>query len=101
MTDQVCYAYASAFLQSVASDVETVVMGHDLRPSSLRICGACLAAVVSSGRRFIYAGKLPTPAIAFYAAKIHAPALVVTGSHIPFDRNGIKFFGQMVRSGRW
>ena len=92
MTDPVCYAFTAAFLQSVAGDVETVVMGHDLRPSSPRIGSACLAAVVSSGRRFIYAGKLPTPAIAFYAAKIHAPALVVTGSHIPFDRNGIKFY---------
>ena len=92
MTDPVCYAYTSAFLQSVAGDAGTVVMGHDLRPSSPRIAGACLAAVVSSGRRFIYTGKLPTPAIAFYAGKIHAPAIVVTGSHIPFDRNGIKFY---------
>ena len=92
MTDSVCYAFASAFLQSVASDDETFVMGHDLRPSSPRIANACLAAVISSVKRFIYTGKLPTPAIAFYAAKIHAPALVVTGSHIPFDRNGIKFY---------
>lgn len=92
MTDPVCYAFASAFLQSVAGDAETVVVGHDLRPSSPRIARACLDAVISSGRRVVYTGKLPTPAIAFYAEKIHAPALVITGSHIPFDRNGIKFY---------
>ncbi len=92
MTDPVCYAFASAFLQCVAGDTEVVVLGHDLRPSSPRIAGACLAAVASSRRRFIYTGKLPTPAIAFYAAKMQSPALVVTGSHIPFDRNGIKFY---------
>ena len=92
MTDSVCYAFASAFLQSVAGEAETVVVGHDLRPSSPRIARACIATIISSGRRFIYTGKLPTPAIAFYAAKIQAPAVVVTGSHIPFDRNGIKFY---------
>ena len=37
---------------------------------------------------FIYTGKLPTPAIAFYAARM----CYLTGSHIPFDRNGIKFY---------
>ena len=92
MTDPVCYAFASAFLQNVASDDETVVVGHDMRPSSPRIAGACLEAFISSGKRFIYTGKLPTPAIAFYAAKMLFPALVITGSHIPFDRNGIKFY---------
>lgn len=92
MTDSVCYAFVLAFLQSAAGKGKTTVLGHDLRPSSPRIARACFAAVVFSGRRFIYTGKLPTPAIAFYAAKIYAPALVITGSHIPFDRNGIKFY---------
>lgn len=92
MTDQICYAFTFAFLQQVVDDAETIVLGHDLRPSSPRISSACLGAVVFSGRRFIYTGKLPTPAIAFYAAKMHFPALAVTGSHIPFDRNGIKFY---------
>lgn len=92
MTDQICYVFTSAFLQRVVDDAEVVVLGHDLRPSSPGIACACLGAVVFSGRRFIYTGKLPTPAIAFYAAKIQAPAVVITGSHIPFDRNGIKFY---------
>lgn len=92
LTDPVCYAFASAFLQSVTGDAETLVVGHDLRPSSSRIAGACLTAVVFSGKRIVYAGELPTPAIAYYSQKIQAPALVITGSHIPFDRNGIKFY---------
>jgi len=69
-----------------------VVLGHDLRPSSPRISAACAAAIQDAGRQVIYAGALPTPALAFYAAQLGAPALVVTGSHIPFDRNGIKFY---------
>ncbi|UZJ38155.1 phosphomannomutase [Prosthecochloris sp. SCSIO W1103] len=92
MTDSVCYAFAAAFLQSVTGDAKTVVVGHDLRPSSPRIAGACLAAVVSSGKKIVYTGELPTPAIAYYSKKKHVPAFIVTGSHIPFDRNGIKFY---------
>lgn len=92
MSDEVCYAYTAAFLQNVASTADKVVLGHDLRPSSLRIAAACAAAIQQSGRQLVFAGALPTPALAFYAAQLGAPAIVVTGSHIPFDRNGIKFY---------
>ena len=34
----------------------------------------------------------PTPALAFAAQSRRVPAIMVTGSHIPFDRNGIKFY---------
>ncbi len=92
MSDEVCYAYISAFLQSVVPDSKKIVLGHDLRPSSPGISSACVAAIQDAGRSVIYAGALPTPALAYYAVLIRAPALVVTGSHIPFDRNGIKFY---------
>ena len=92
LTDEVCVAYTAAFLQAVASEADKVVVGHDLRPSSPRIAAACAAAISDSGRQVVYVGELPTPAIAFYAAQVGAPAIVVTGSHIPFDRNGIKFY---------
>ena len=37
-------------------------------------------------------GTIPTPALALYAQSIGAAALMITGSHIPADRNGIKFY---------
>jgi len=92
MTDEVCYVYAAAFIQNVAGNAGQIVLGHDLRPSSPSIAAACAAAINDSGREVVYAGALPTPALAFYAAQLKIPALVVTGSHIPFDRNGIKFY---------
>jgi phosphomannomutase len=48
--------------------------------------------VRDAGKQVVFVGALPTPAIACYAAVHEAPAIVVTGSHIPFDRNGIKFY---------
>jgi phosphomannomutase len=92
MSDAVCYAYAQAFLGAVAAASGTVVLGHDLRPSSPAIAAACARAVRDAGKDLVFVGALPTPAIAYYAALRGAPAIVVTGSHIPFDRNGIKFY---------
>ncbi|MCB1829370.1 MAG: phosphomannomutase, partial [Gammaproteobacteria bacterium] len=37
-------------------------------------------------------GYLPTPALALFALKRGIPGVMVTGSHIPDDRNGIKFY---------
>ncbi len=92
MSDEVCYAYTAAFLKAVASEAKQVVLGHDLRPSSPAITSACAAAIRDAGKEVVYAGALPTPALAYYASLIGAPAIIVTGSHIPFDRNGIKFY---------
>ncbi len=92
MTDPVCYAFVTAFLREIVPTAQTVVIGHDLRPSSPRIAAACAAAVRDSGRQLVYAGALPTPALAYQGALMGAPTIVVTGSHIPFDRNGIKFY---------
>jgi phosphomannomutase len=38
-----------------------------------------------------YFGEIPTPALAAYGIAHGMPTLMVTGSHIPDDRNGIKF----------
>lgn len=92
MTPSVCHAYTTAFLNAVVPDAATVVLGHDLRPSSPAITTACAAAIQDQGRSVVYSGAMPTPALALYGAQIGAPTIVVTGSHIPFDRNGIKFY---------
>jgi len=69
-----------------------VFVGRDLRHSSPAIVGNCMAALAASGFQPIDCGAAPTPALALYAQRHGAPALMVTGSHIPADRNGIKFY---------
>jgi phosphomannomutase len=39
----------------------------------------------------VHAGRVPSPAIALYGLEQRIPTVMVTGSHIPDDRNGIKF----------
>lgn len=93
MTDDVCFAYTLAFLQSIAPPSNSrVALGMDLRPSSPGIAGICAAAIRYAGFEVDFCGILPTPALAYYAQEQNIPAVMITGSHIPFDRNGIKFY---------
>ena len=96
MTDAVCFAYTAAFLQHMANVGEfaegaQVALAGDLRPSSPRILAACAAAVRAQGGVPVFCGYVPSPALALYAFSKKMPSLMVTGSHIPDDRNGIKF----------
>ena len=92
LTDEVAYAYTRAFIQAICATRGRIALAIDLRPSSPRIAAACAAAIEHSGLEVAYCGAIPTPALAYYAQTQRLPAIMVTGSHIPFDRNGIKFY---------
>jgi len=94
MTDEVCCAYTLAFLKAISAKTGSrVALAMDLRPSSSNIAAACAAAIKHAELHVDFFGAIPTPAIAYYAQQQGVPALMITGSHIPFDRNGIKFYG--------
>ncbi|TXN69683.1 phosphomannomutase [Methylobacterium sp. WL6] len=88
------YAYAGAFFRSVGSACanRTVVIGRDLRGSSAGIAATVATAAAAAGFEAIDCGPLPTPALALEAIRRGACAVMVTGSHIPQDRNGLKFY---------
>ncbi len=67
-----------------------VVLAGDLRPSTDRIMRAAARAIVDSGFGVENAGKIPTPALILRAIATGRAGVMVSGSHIPFDRNGIK-----------
>ena len=95
MTDPVCEAHVRAFLvhlRATGRAPREVLVGRDLRPSSPRIAAACRRAVRAEGMTAVGCGVVPTPALALEAARRGAAAVMVTGSHIPFDRNGLKFY---------
>ena len=62
----------------------------DLRPSSPHLCEAVEQAVDDSGMRGVNLGRIPTPALMLHALSKNCASIMVTGSHIPFDRNGYK-----------
>lgn len=67
-------------------------MARDLRDSSPRIAGDVIAAARAAGLRVTDCGATSTPALALAAQSARAAAVMVTGSHIPADRNGLKFY---------
>jgi phosphomannomutase len=97
MTDQVCYTYAKGFFQyleesgELKKNGESVAIAGDLRPSSARIMGAVAKAASDLGYVPLNCGFIPSPAVALYGITHACPSIMVTGSHIPADRNGIKF----------
>ncbi len=97
MTDSVCYAYAQGFLQYLESigeikrAGERVAIGGDFRPSTSRVMEAVCRAAEDMGYRAVNCGKIPSPAVALFGFENKIPSIMVTGSHIPDDRNGIKF----------
>lgn len=97
MTDRVCYSYVIGFLQYLKEIGEfpsagRVAIAGDLRASTPRILAACAKAIVDAGGLPVHCGEVPTPALALWAFGQGIPSLMVTGSHIPDDRNGIKFY---------
>lgn len=97
MTDRVCHAYTTGFLKFLAecsawAPGGQVALAGDLRPSTPRILEACAQAIRDLGGEPVYCGLVPTPALALWAFGAGIPSLMVTGSHIPDDRNGIKFY---------
>lgn len=106
MTDRVCHGYTTGFLQFMMeegawSPGARVALAGDLRTSTPRILRACAQAVSDLGGVPVFCGLVPTPALATWAFQVCIPSLMVTGSHIPDDRNGIKFFrpqGEVLKS---
>jgi phosphomannomutase len=95
ITDLEAYINVKAALRYLLSigDIRAssgVVIAGDLRPSTDRIMRACAQAIVDSGCQVENAGKIPTPALISHAISTGRAGVMVTGSHIPFDRNGIK-----------
>jgi phosphomannomutase len=91
LTDEFISDYTRAFLASCPNG-GTVYVGWDLRPSSPRIAEAVIKAAQNEGITPVRAGMLPTPALALASMKAKAAAIMITGSHIPADRNGLKFY---------
>jgi phosphomannomutase len=96
ITDLEAYINTCGFLEYLsqrggARPGDTVSIAGDLRPSTDRIMEAVAKAIQDSGLEVENLGRIPTPALTYYAVRAGQSSVMVTGSHIPFDRNGIKF----------
>lgn len=96
MTDMECYLNTLGFLRFLSEthslpEGSAVYLAGDLRNSTPRILRAVHKAITDAGFKTVYCGLIPTPAVTLFGIENNSPSIMVTGSHIPDDRNGIKF----------
>lgn len=101
LTDEVVSAIAKAFVVFLAVKYDinpeniTISIGHDSRISAQRIKNACIKAITQSGANVMDFGLCTTPAMFMSTVdeelNIFA-SIMLTASHLPFNRNGMKFF---------
>ena len=97
LTAELVAAYTGAFVaqqrqrHGLRADTP-IAIGYDRRASSPAIANAVAQGIARAGHRPIDAGAVPTPALAGWAIERGWPCVMVTGSHIPADRNGLKFY---------
>ncbi len=100
ITDLEAYVNTRGFLDYLFTIGEVrrgdvVCIAGDLRPSTespeRSIMRAVARAIEDAGLEMDNLGKIPTPALVYCALQNGHASVMITGSHIPFDRNGIKF----------
>lgn len=97
LTDDLVGRYAAAFVAQHGTGAPLYI-GQDKRESSPRLAAAVARGAADEGVAVVDCGVLPTPALALAAQRAGTIAIMITGSHIPADRNGLKFY---TRSGEF
>nr|QNO55650.1 phosphoglucosamine mutase [Methanosarcinales archaeon ANME-1 ERB7] len=96
MTDMECYINTRGFIDYLIGigDIktgDTSYIAGDLRFSTERIMIAVAKGIEDSGSKAENCGRISSPALAYYAMQKGKASIMITGSHIPEDRNGIKY----------
>jgi phosphoglucosamine mutase len=68
------------------------VVARDTRRSGARLLHDLAVGLHAEGAAVRDAGVLPTPGLAYLAANVGCPALMISASHNPWTDNGIKLF---------
>ncbi len=101
LTDPAISAIAAGFVAFLQEKYNkkatelTIAIGHDSRISAQRIKNACISAITKTGASVMDFGLCTTPAM--FMSTIDETlgvfaSIMLTASHLPFNRNGMKFF---------
>lgn len=91
----ICRAFVKWLANKTGKTQFKIAIGNDSRISAKRIVGAAEKAILSTGSSVIYTGLSSTPSMFILLKKTDFgcdASIMVTASHLPFDRNGLKFF---------
>ena len=92
LNDAVATAIGSAFAQVVAlpDGAESIVIGHDMRPSSPDLARAFARGAAAHGLDVTLIGLCSTDGLYYASGALDVPGAMFTASHNPAQYNGIK-----------
>ncbi|GAA3760015.1 phosphomannomutase [Spinactinospora alkalitolerans] len=85
---EIARAIGAAFARVV--EAETIVVAHDMRPSSPELAAAFAEGATGQGADVVAAGLGSTDLLYFASGRLGAPGAMFTASHNPAQYNGIK-----------
>ncbi len=103
LTDEVVYRIACGFVGFVCEKLAKkpselkIAIGHDSRISAERLKKQCISAFTAMGAKVLDCSLCTTPAMFMITVDENYKAdasVMLTASHLPFNRNGLKFFAQ-------
>jgi phosphomannomutase len=84
-----------AFVQ--VTGAESIVVGHDMRPSSPGLAGAFADGASAAGAQVVMIGLASTDQLYFASGHLKRPGAMFTASHNPAQYNGIKLCRSLAR----
>ncbi len=90
-------AFCLWLAEKSSKDKLTIAVGHDSRISAEELCSAVVEGITSTGNDVVVTGLSTTPSMfmllkdASFIPQCHG-SIMITASHLPFHRNGLKFF---------
>ena len=88
-------AFCAWLKNKLGKDDVSIAVGRDSRLSGERIAGAVTRELERTGAHVHYAGLASTPAMFMTTVTkgfMYDGAIMITASHLPWNRNGLKFF---------
>lgn len=99
LTDEAVEAIVKAFAKRLSAITGKtrlkIAVGNDSRISAERVKNAVTRALIGSGCDVVYTGLSSTPSMFILLKKSDYgcdASIMITASHLPYDRNGLKFF---------
>ena len=83
-------AVGAAFVEVVGAAGGSIVVGHDMRPSSPELVEAFASGATARGADVIRVGLCSTDALYYASGSLDVPGAMFTASHNPAQYNGIK-----------
>lgn len=101
LTEEVAENIAKAFcvwlLSRTGKTSVTVAVGYDSRITANSLCNAVANGILSTGHNVVLTGLSTTPSMFMLLKEENLDfscqgSIMITASHLPFNRNGLKFF---------